>query len=204
MAEELLVVTGVVRTLAEDAFPDDPSRVDRAVSAAADAYLSGASLSEACRVGQVFIAGHHPDGAVPEAGELLELSVEECWQLAEARSVGRFAANRRGVGPLVVPVNYVIDEHRTIAFRSGAGAKLSTVGRGLSVIQVDEIDPLHQTGWSVMIEGTTRWLYEEQDPTAVEPWAPGSRPYVIRMTPVRVSGRRICPPASDTDARGYR
>ena len=55
-----------------------------------------------------------------------------------------------------------------------------------------------------MIEGTTSWLYEEQDQTAVESWAPGPRPYVVRMTPVRVSGRRIHFPQADTDQRGYR
>jgi hypothetical protein len=105
---------------------------------------------------------------------------------------------------LVVPVNYVVDEQRTIVFRSGPGAKLSAVGCGVAVVQIDEIDPLHHTGWSVMIEGTTTWLYEEQDRTAVEPWAPGSRPYVVRMAPVRVSGRRIQLSQSDTDERGYR
>jgi len=138
-----------------------------------------------------------------EPGKLLELTVEECWQLAETRSVGRFAVNRRGVAPLVVPVNYVIDEQRVIVFRTGSGAKLSAVGRGVAVIQIDELDPVHRTGWSVMIEGTTTWLYEEQDRTVVEPWAPGPRPYVVRMTPVRVSGRRIDAPPSETDARGY-
>jgi hypothetical protein len=59
MAEEFLVA-GVVRTLAEQAFPDDPALVDRAVGDAVHAYLSGASVSEACRVGRFFITGHHP------------------------------------------------------------------------------------------------------------------------------------------------
>ena len=62
------------------------------------------------------------------------------------------------------------------------------------MIEIDEIDPIHQTGWSVVIEGTTSWLYEEQDKTTVESWAPGPRPYVVRMTPVRVSGRRTTSP----------
>ena len=89
-------------------------------------------------------------------------------------------------------------------FRTGPGAKFNAVGHGVTVIQIDEIEPIRHTGWSVMIEGTTSWLYEEQDETAVESWAPGSRPYVVRMTPVRVSGRRIDLPQADTDQRGYR
>jgi hypothetical protein len=55
-----LLVAGVVRTLAEHAFPHDPLLVDQAVSDAVKAYLSGASISEACRVGQLFITAHHP------------------------------------------------------------------------------------------------------------------------------------------------
>ena len=140
----------------------------------------------------------------PTRPELEELTDEECWQLASTRSVGRYAANRRGLGPLVVPVNYTVDADRTVVFRTGPGAKLATVGQGLAVIQVDEIDPLHRTGWSVMIEGATRWLYEEQDQTPVEPWAPGRREYIVRLTPVRISGRRIHLPLGDTDDRGYR
>lgn len=139
----------------------------------------------------------------PGDGDLQTLSVEECWRLIATTSVGRFAANRHRVGPLVVPVNYVIDDG-CLVFRTGPGAKLDAVSRGVAVIQVDEIDPLHHTGWSVMVEGTTRWLYEEQDPTVVESWAPGHRPHVVRLTPVRVSGRRIHLPQSDTDGRGYR
>lgn len=139
----------------------------------------------------------------PEGGDLRELSVDECWALAETRSVGRFAVNRPGVGPLVVPVNYVIDHDRNIVFRSGPGTKLNAVRQGVTVIQIDEIDPLHHTGWSVMVAGTTNWLYEEQDQTAVESWAPGARPYIVRMIPVRVSGRRIHLHQPDTDGRGH-
>lgn len=135
---------------------------------------------------------------------LRTLSDEECWTLVEQRSVGRFAANRRGVGPLVVPINYQVDADRVVIFRSGAGGKLNAVGQGIAVVQVDEIDPLHHVGWSVMIEGTTQWLYEEQDGSALDTWAPGPLPFVVRMTPVRISGRRIHLHQADTDERGYR
>jgi hypothetical protein len=65
MADELLVA-GVVRTLAEYAFRDDPRLVAEAVAKAVDAHLSGASVPEACRVGQLFISRHRPsDAAVP-------------------------------------------------------------------------------------------------------------------------------------------
>jgi nitroimidazol reductase NimA-like FMN-containing flavoprotein (pyridoxamine 5'-phosphate oxidase superfamily) len=142
---------------------------------------------------------------VPGEDRALEvLTADECWRLIATSSVGRFAVNRQGAGPLVVPVNYVVDEDSSLVFKSGPGAKLDAVGHGVAVMQVDDIDPVRHTGWSVMVEGTTNWLYDDQDRTEVEPWAPGARPYVVRLTPARVSGRRIHLPQTDTDGRGYR
>src|SRR3546814_20595499 len=69
-------------------------------------------------------------------------------------------------------------------------------------MQFDEIDASRHTGWSVLVQGTARWLYEEQDPVEVDTWAPGPRPYVVRVTPVHVSGRRIQLHQMATDDRG--
>ena len=55
-----LLVAGVVRTLAEAALPGEPVLVAQAVTEAVHALLAGASTSEACRVGQLFIAAHPP------------------------------------------------------------------------------------------------------------------------------------------------
>lgn len=139
----------------------------------------------------------------PSDGDLRALDTDECWELVRSRSIGRFAANQLGSCPLVVPVNYVVDGH-DIVFRSGADAKFSAAVHGLVGLQVDEIDPQHHTGWSVLVEGTGIWLYEEQDDTNVETWAPGVRPYVIRITATRLTGRRIDLVQLDTDSRGYR
>lgn len=141
----------------------------------------------------------HPDG-----DDLEELTVAECWELVRSRSIGRFAANRPRRGPMVVPVNFIVDPALTIVFRSGAGTKLDASRRGIVAIQVDEVDPLHRVGWSVLVEGSANWLYEEQDEVDLETWAPGSRPYVVRITPTRVTGRRIRLDQFDTDGRGYR
>jgi nitroimidazol reductase NimA-like FMN-containing flavoprotein (pyridoxamine 5'-phosphate oxidase superfamily) len=141
----------------------------------------------------------------PDSGDLVELSESECWALVRTQKVGRFAANRPGQAPLVVPVNYVVDgSDRTIVFRSSAGAKLNATAHHLVGLQVDSIDPTHHAGWSVLIEGHARWLFEVQDDTEVETWAPGPRPYVIRLEATRVTGRRIVLDQLDTDDRGYR
>jgi nitroimidazol reductase NimA-like FMN-containing flavoprotein (pyridoxamine 5'-phosphate oxidase superfamily) len=135
--------------------------------------------------------------------ELETLDAEACWRLVRTTSVGRFAVNRHGSCPLVVPVNFVVDGE-AVVFRTGAGAKLDAAQIELVALQVDEIDPIHHTGWSVLIEGRARWLDEEQDTIAIETWAPGDRPYVIRLAPTRITGRRIRLHQADTDARGYR
>ena len=141
----------------------------------------------------------------PSSGELTRLDEDECWHLVRSRSVGRFGANRQGAGPLIVPVNYLTsDDPREIVLRSGAGSKLNAAGSGLVVLQVDHVDPIHRDGWSVLVEGTARWLYEEQDESTVETWALGDRPYVIRITPTRVTGRQIDLAQADLDGRGYR
>jgi uncharacterized protein len=140
-----------------------------------------------------------------DASTLEELESHECWELARSRSIGRFAANRTGMGPLVVPINYVVDADLAIVFRSGEGTKLDAVGRGTLTIQIDEIDPLHHVGWSVSIEGTAEWVHAQAaDEVGVEPWAPGERPYVVHLNPTRITGRRIRLHQADTDSRGYR
>jgi hypothetical protein len=53
-----LVVAGVVRTLAEHALPGEAVLVAQAVTEAVDALAAGASVNEACRVGQLFVAAH--------------------------------------------------------------------------------------------------------------------------------------------------
>lgn len=141
----------------------------------------------------------------PEDDRGLEvLSEAECWHFVRSQSVGRFASNRRGRGPHVVPINYAVEDDDSIVFRSGAGTKLESLHSGVITIQVDVIDHAHRTGTSVIIEGHGRWLYEEQDPSAVEAWAPGDRAYVVRVQPTRITGRRIELHQRDTDHRGYR
>jgi nitroimidazol reductase NimA-like FMN-containing flavoprotein (pyridoxamine 5'-phosphate oxidase superfamily) len=137
-----------------------------------------------------------------EEGQMEELPVEECWDLVRSCSVGRFAVNRAGASPLVVPVNYVVDPDLTIVFRSAAGAKVDVATQGVVAFQVDEFDLLHHVGWSVVVEGLARRL--QGDDVVIDTWAPGDKPYVIRVTPTRVSGRRIRLEQLDTDGRGYR
>ena len=126
------------------------------------------------------------------------------WALVRSQVIGRFAANRPGQSPLVVPVNYVVEADQEILVRSGAGSKLDLASRNVVTLEVDEIDPIHRVGWSVVVEGLARVFYEEESTTALDTWAPGWKPYVIRIRPTQISGRRIRLCTPDTDDRGYR
>jgi hypothetical protein len=67
MPDELLIA-GVVRAIGEHVLPGDDVTTERAVTAAVQAHLSGASASEACRCGRRLIerqarhpsCGHRP------------------------------------------------------------------------------------------------------------------------------------------------
>lgn len=126
------------------------------------------------------------------------------WELLRSQVIGRFGANRPDRGPLVVPVNYAVEADGEIVVRSGAGSKLDLASRSVVTLEVDVIDPVHHTGWSVVIEGLARVDHEDGAETDLETWAPGWKPYVIRIRPTQISGRRIHLHTPDTDPRGYR
>lgn len=140
---------------------------------------------------------------VADGPALDELAQEECLRLLGTHGVGRIAVATPGAAPFVVPVNYLLDGE-AVVFRSGPGSKLREL-RGTPVsFQVDEIDPLHRTGWSVLVRGwayqTTRW---EIDHLNLEAWAPGDKGHWVRIVPEAKSGRRIQHPEQPVDLGGY-
>lgn len=140
-----------------------------------------------------------------------EINPEECWPLLATQPVGRVAIIV-GHYPLVFPVNFAVDGH-DILYRTGVGAKLHSVHRSNVTFEVDEIDPLSRTGWSVMVKGVAQELAIERNPEAASqaklagatPWAPGRHDHLIRIVPDQVSGRRIRLPDAPPfgDSRGY-
>jgi nitroimidazol reductase NimA-like FMN-containing flavoprotein (pyridoxamine 5'-phosphate oxidase superfamily) len=146
-----------------------------------------------------------------EFGNLDELSPEECWRLVATQPVGRVAVIV-GHYPVVFPVNFAVDD-KTILYRTGVGTKLHSIHRSNVTFEVDAIDPVHHTGWSVMIKGVAQELSRARDRAAVSraefggatPWAPGDRAHLIRIIADQITGRRIRPDelSSELDARGY-
>jgi nitroimidazol reductase NimA-like FMN-containing flavoprotein (pyridoxamine 5'-phosphate oxidase superfamily) len=124
-----------------------------------------------------------------------ELTKSECFELLAREHLGRVAVvDDRG--PMVFPVNFVLDRHMVV-FRTDDGTKLDAAIRGSRVaFEVDGADAAVHTGWSVVVRGEA---VEVTDPAEVarlrklplSPWAPGAKNHYVRILPAVLTGRRI-------------
>lgn len=162
--------------------------------AAHDGYL-GIDLAEASISGRAVtpanpgFAGDVPS-VIPPAGVI---PPDQAIRLLRHQPVG-YLAVVAGHTPHIFPVNYALDGDSVI-FRTNTGTKLHALSRSLVAFQVDHLNP-DGTGWAVLIEGIADELTSASPDAvkarvatlAVEPWAPGYRPYFVRITPLRVHG----------------
>lgn len=127
-------------------------------------------------------------------GTLGLMTPEECIDLLGTRSFGRLAYVARLGVPDIVPVNYTLDG-ADVMIRTGPGPKLQAAERNeLVAFEVDAVDEAGHTGWSVVVHGSARRLLPAERTRLLdqpEPWAVGPRSHIIRITPRRISGRRL-------------
>jgi nitroimidazol reductase NimA-like FMN-containing flavoprotein (pyridoxamine 5'-phosphate oxidase superfamily) len=123
------------------------------------------------------------------------LDVGECMQLLSTVRLGRCAwAGEEG--PQVLPVNHAVVDGQ-VYFRTDLYGVLAEATRSTAVAyEADELDDRMQSGWSVLVVGTADQVDDPDEVATLfrrldEPWAPGSRPVVVRITPSRVTGRRF-------------
>ncbi len=114
--------------------------------------------------------------------------------LAQA-TIGRVALSV-GAIPEIFPVHFCVSDN-AILFRAGQGTNLYTASRKAVVaFEVDDFDIEARRGWSVMVVGPSDEVGKaEEIATAMEllddGWVPEDRDHVLRITPHRISGRRI-------------
>lgn len=136
-------------------------------------------------------------------GTLEELAREDCLAFLGASVVGRLAVAVPGEAPLVVPVNFVLDGD-TVVFRSDEGSKVAALRLGPVAFEADFVDPVHRTGWSVLVRGVgyeaTPW---EIGHLGLESWVRGAKVHWVRIVPASITGRRIRPAEAVLDVRGY-
>ena len=129
-------------------------------------------------------------------GKLRELSRDECLELLQTARVGRVAFDD-GEGPVVVPVNYVMEGETILV----ATAAYTSLGRnapfGRVAFQLDHVDEFYESGWSVLVRGRAEPVTPQDLPADMTggptPWVEGPRTLLLRVTPSEISGRRIVP-----------
>jgi nitroimidazol reductase NimA-like FMN-containing flavoprotein (pyridoxamine 5'-phosphate oxidase superfamily) len=135
------------------------------------------------------------------------LSPIACDRHLRTEKIGRVAVLVDG-HPEIFPVNYAMDDRGDIYFRSDPGTKLSAVAKAPTIaFEIDGIDEEYETGWSVLVIGPARWLALPDQIAKVrslplKPWAAGEKANVIRLTPTKVTGRRIARRSMDAASEG--
>jgi nitroimidazol reductase NimA-like FMN-containing flavoprotein (pyridoxamine 5'-phosphate oxidase superfamily) len=129
------------------------------------------------------------------------LDEAECLRLVSPGGLGRLAYTGR-FGLTVLPVNYKLHEG-SIVFRTAQDSptdedlRTGIAGAEYKVaFEVDDFDSAAQEGWSVLIQGAAHHADSESEraalvETGVEPWAGGNREHFLRITPTRITGRRV-------------
>jgi nitroimidazol reductase NimA-like FMN-containing flavoprotein (pyridoxamine 5'-phosphate oxidase superfamily) len=128
---------------------------------------------------------------------LRRLSPAECFDLLEPGGIGRvgFAA---ADGIMMLPVNFAVTA-KTIIFRTAPDTLLALYANAQVSFEADCLDETLHAGWSVLVQGRAHEVSEEreveqlQNRTRLQPWAAGARDVYVRITPARISGRRIQP-----------
>jgi nitroimidazol reductase NimA-like FMN-containing flavoprotein (pyridoxamine 5'-phosphate oxidase superfamily) len=133
---------------------------------------------------------------------MLEILDEaECRRLIAPGGIGRlvFAGS---YDLTVLPVNYQMRDGAVLFRTAEDSTTQEDLRTGIShaefrvAFEVDAFDPGAREGWSVLVQGPAHHLDSageraDAEAAGVEPWPGGEREHFIRITPVRITGRRI-------------
>jgi nitroimidazol reductase NimA-like FMN-containing flavoprotein (pyridoxamine 5'-phosphate oxidase superfamily) len=127
--------------------------------------------------------------------KMYELDEEVCRQMLERCTFGRVAFGD-AEGLTVLPVNCVFAQD-AVLFRTSPGSALDRLGSGHVVaFEADQVDPIAESGWSVLVRGTATHVTDSDQlaaiaESAMHPWAPGRRDDWIAIHVERITGRII-------------
>ena len=120
----------------------------------------------------------------------------ECLNLLALAHVGRVGLVVNGQ-PQILPVNYALDGD-SVLFRTAEGSVLNQASMTNVAFEVDRIDDLTQSGWSVLLQGHADDIGDAIDATSerlrrltLVTWAPGERQCWFVIRPHTISGRRL-------------
>lgn len=119
----------------------------------------------------------------------------ECRRKLGEGGVARIAI-QGPVAPEMRPVNFALVDDTHLVIRTGDGAILKAAQRGEGAgFEIDEIDRLEHTGWSVVVVGKLFEIPTDDEHLALplRPWASGRKDRFVGLSLDRVSGLRIPP-----------
>ena len=120
----------------------------------------------------------------------VELDDWECMKLLGGQTVGRLCIVEHGY-PLAFPLNYrVLDEPTRMVFRSDPSSAIGRYG-GPASLEVDHIDTLGPTAWSVIVRGTLRRAVEHHELPDTHPLVTTGRFQWVVLEVTSMSGRRF-------------
>ena len=132
---------------------------------------------------------------------LEQLDEAECLRLIAPGGIGRIAYTGR-YDLTVLPVNYQL-HGGAILFRTSADSlTVDDLRTGISgseyrvAFEIDDFDPVTREGWSVLVQGPAHHLDDAAEraealAAGVQPWPGGERDHFIKISPMRISGRRV-------------
>jgi nitroimidazol reductase NimA-like FMN-containing flavoprotein (pyridoxamine 5'-phosphate oxidase superfamily) len=128
-----------------------------------------------------------------QQANLIEVPRAECLRLLELGRIGRIAYVDEE-GPVALPVTYRMDGEDVLFRVSPASQMCLHLNNAQVSFEVDRLDDFHQTGWSVLVRGTSSYVESADLPHRAErpvPWARGLRPVYVRIRATRITGRRL-------------
>jgi nitroimidazol reductase NimA-like FMN-containing flavoprotein (pyridoxamine 5'-phosphate oxidase superfamily) len=130
-----------------------------------------------------------------------ELTTEECRERLAAGTTGRIGWSSGGVQQ-ILPVSYAVHAGRVV-FRTSPYGVLHHLSHPTNVaFEIDQVDAVAGTGWSVVVQGRAEGVVLPQELVAlwarpdIEPWAPGTRNLFIAITTHTISGRVVHAPST--------
>ncbi len=125
---------------------------------------------------------------------LAALSHRDCVALLTGAQVGRAVFTERAL-PAVVPVNFIVQDDAVVMCTAADTRLAAAASRGVLAFQVDDIDPITRSGWSVVVVGVAELVDSPEEQARIhlrlQPWAPGRNEVFIRLPLKVVTGRRI-------------
>ncbi len=126
---------------------------------------------------------------IPTHGEFATVAYDECIRRLGWETIGRVGFVEPDGVVSVYPVNYALHDG-AVVFRT-TPRRAAILSGGAVTFEVDRVDDVRGTGWSVIARGHVTLLDDSPLGAAPVTWAPEGRTVTAVLTPESVTGREI-------------